>query len=444
MATVHVAGLDPGPVVRIVVVAATTTRARQLERLVQDADFSVAGVARDPETAERLVLANTPSAVLVDLDLLDGGLEAIERIMASRPTPIVVCGDAADQPRAALAAGAVHVLDRLDLAFGTPEFAEALRRNLKMASRVAVITHPRARLRARHSERVERGKSPNPVPAAPPQTPPTPEPAQAGEALGPPRDLEAGDRGRTGRSSATSRAGADSTRGADSDDSADCADSAESAESADSAHGADSARSAGRPLVVAIGASTGGPPALAAILRELPVDLGVAVLVVQHMAEGFLEGLARWLDDSCTLGVAVARDGDRLTAGHVYLAPAGLNLSLRPGHRVELSPPPGGQYHVPGVDVAFTSVARLCGSNAVGVLLTGMGRDGAQGLLAMRQAGARTLSQDEATSVVWGMPAAALALAAVDEELPLSQIAAAIVQAVADCRDALAAGRAGS
>jgi len=199
-----------------------------------------------------------------------------------------------------------------------------------------------------------------------------------------------------------------------------------------------------RPLIVAIGASTGGPPALAAILRELPVDLGVAILVVQHMAEGFLEGLARWLDDAADLTVGVARDGERLVPGNVYLAPAGLNLVLRPGYRVELSPPPDGQYHVPGVDVTFASVARLCGANSVGVLLTGMGRDGAKGLLAMREAGARTLGQDEASSVVWGMPAAALALGAVDQQLPLSQMAAAIVTAVEDCRAGQAAAGGGS
>jgi len=151
------------------------------------------------------------------------------------------------------------------------------------------------------------------------------------------------------------------------------------------------------------------------------------------MAEGFLEGLARWLDESAELSVGVAKDGERLVAGNVYLAPAGLNLVLRPGFRVELSAPPDGQYHVPGVDVTFASVARLCGSSAVGVLLTGMGRDGAKGLLAMRQAGARTMGQDEASSVVWGMPAAALALDAVDLELPLPKIAAAIVAAVQAC-----------
>jgi two-component system chemotaxis response regulator CheB len=367
---------------------ATLARARQLQTLMQDPGLAVAGVARDPEAAERLVVEERPSAVLIDLDLLEGGLEAIERIMATRPTPIVVCGDAAGQPQAALAAGAVDVVGPLDAPAGTAEFSDSLRRHLKMASRVPVITHPRARLRARHTERVQRAeraavaRQVSLVPADP---------------AGPSETLSAQPVARGGQ----------------------------------------------RPLVVAVGASTGGPPALATILRELPADLPAAVVVAQHMAEGFVEGLARWLDEAAELSVHVAKNGEVLQAGHVYLAPAGLNLSLRADHRVELAAPPPGQYHVPGVDVTFASVAARCGARSVGVLLTGMGRDGALGLLTLRQAGARTLAQDEATCVVWGMPAAAMALGAVDLQLPLPDIGSAIVTAVHDClEEQVAAGAA--
>ena len=111
------------------------------------------------------------------------------------------------------------------------------------------------------------------------------------------------------------------------------------------------------PLIVAIGASTGGPPALATILSELPADLPASVIVIQHMAEGFVEGLARWLDGVCALPVMVAVDGERVQPGQVYLAPANQNLLLRHGFRVGLQDPPPGQYHVPGVDVTFRSVA---------------------------------------------------------------------------------------
>jgi two-component system chemotaxis response regulator CheB len=387
VATVHVAGPVPAPPLSVVIVVGTLARARQLESLMNDPGLIVAGVARDAETAERLVWDTRPSAILIDLDLLDGGLEAIERIMASRPTPIVVCGDAAGQPQAALAAGAVDVVGPLDAPAGTTEFAEALRRHLKMASRVPVITHPRARLRARHTERAERAASSRQVSVVRPVQPATEQPAE------PPL--------------ADARAGR-----------------------------------ASRPLVVAIGASTGGPPALATILRDLPADLPAAIVVAQHMAEGFVEGLARWLDEAADLAVHVAKNGELLQVGHVYLAPAGLNLALRADHRVELTVPPSGQYHVPGVDVTFASVAKRCGARSVGVLLTGMGRDGAKGLLAMREAGARTLAQDEATSVVWGMPQAAMALGAVDRELSLPDIGTAIVTAVTDCLTELAAAAA--
>ncbi|MGZ4590787.1 MAG: CheB methylesterase domain-containing protein, partial [Actinomycetes bacterium] len=187
-----------------------------------------------------------------------------------------------------------------------------------------------------------------------------------------------------------------------------------------------------RVQVVVIGASTGGPPALATILAELPADLRVPVLVIQHMADGFVESLATWLDGVSPLPVTMAVDGRRLVPGTVHVAPAGMNTLLRRGLLIELRTPPPGQFHVPGVDAAFASAAAACGANAVGVLLTGMGRDGAAGLRTMRDRGALTIGQDEPTSVVWGMPAAAAALGAVEVELPLPAIGAAIAAAVRD------------
>ena len=156
------------------------------------------------------------------------------------------------------------------------------------------------------------------------------------------------------------------------------------------------------------------------------------MLVVQHMADGFVEGLADWLNGLSVLPVEMAVHGGRLRPGRVHVAPAGVNTVLRPGLRVELRSPPPGQFHVPGVDAAFTSAAAVCGPTAVGVLLTGMGRDGAEGLRRLHEAGALTIAQDEPTSVVWGMPAAALALGAVQVELPLSRIGAALAAAVAE------------
>ncbi len=348
-ATMAVPAADARPPVSVLLVAGTQTRLRQLEQLVTGPGFEVIGVARDAAGAEHAVRAGCPAAVLVDLELFAGGLEAIERIMAGAPTPIVVCGAAAKHPEAALAAGAVDVVGALDVPAGSPAYAAALQRHLAVASRIPVITHPRARLRDRS------------------------------EAVG----------------EATAR---------------------------------------DRPAVVAVGASTGGPLALATILGQLPPGLDAAVVVVQHMAEGFVEGLARWLDSVCPLRVVVAADGERLSSGSVYLAPSGRNLVLRSGHRLAVVPAPPGQFHLPGIDVTFTSVAEQCRAGAVGVLLTGMGRDGAAGLRALREAGAFTIGQDEGTSVVWGMPAAAQALDAVDVELALPDIAAAVAAAVGRAR----------
>ncbi len=193
----------------------------------------------------------------------------------------------------------------------------------------------------------------------------------------------------------------------------------------------DAESSSRRPPVVVIGASTGGPPALATILAALPVDLPAPVVVVQHMADGFVEGLARWLDGVVAMPVSVALTGDRLRPGEVVLAPSDGNLVLEPGLRIAIREPRPGQFHVPEIDTSMGSIAAICRDRAVGVLLTGMGRDGASGMLALLEAGAFTIGQDEGTSAVWGMPAAAAALDALAVELPLPEIAAGIVDAVA-------------
>ena len=185
-----------------------------------------------------------------------------------------------------------------------------------------------------------------------------------------------------------------------------------------------------RPTVVVVGASTGGPPALAAVLGALPPDLDVPVVVVQHMAEGFVEGLASWLDAVIAAPVTVALNGDRLRAGHVVLAPSDGNLVVETGLRLRVEDPRDGQFHVPEIDRTLRSVAEVCREHAIGVLLTGMGRDGAAGMLAVRRAGGFTIGQDEGTSAVWGMPGAAAALDGLDVELPLPEIADAIVEAV--------------
>jgi two-component system chemotaxis response regulator CheB len=328
--------------------------------IAADPGLSVVGEARTGRDALALVERLRPAAVVLDLDLPGmTSIEIIERIMASVPTPILVCsteGDA-DRAAAALAAGAVDVVARPTAREADrTSYADALRRGVRVASRVRVITHPRGRLRNRGGF----------VPVVP---------------------------DRPGMNGAKP--------------------SLEMSE--------------GTVDLVAIGASTGGPQALAHLLGALPERFTPAIVVVQHMADGFIEGLANWLDGLCELPVGVASAGMRLQPGTVTIAPSARNLIVNDHMRIAIEKPPPTQFHVPGVDATFESVARAIGPRAIGVLLTGMGRDGAVGLKAMRDAGAITIGQDEESSAVWGMPAAAAACGAVQRQLSLADIAPALV-----------------
>lgn len=183
--------------------------------------------------------------------------------------------------------------------------------------------------------------------------------------------------------------------------------------------------------LIAIGASTGGVEAITEVITALPAD-APAVVITQHMPASFTNKFASRLDGLCRVKVREAGEGERLLPGHVYIAPgdqhlrisrSGANYVARVGGTDRVSG------HCPSVDVLFESVAAVAGGNAIGVILTGMGRDGAQGLLAMRKAGAQTFGQDEATCVVYGMPKVAYEVGAVATRLPLGQIAGHIVRA---------------
>jgi two-component system chemotaxis response regulator CheB len=180
--------------------------------------------------------------------------------------------------------------------------------------------------------------------------------------------------------------------------------------------------------LVVIGASTGGPRAVQRILMRLPDNLPAPILVVQHIANGFTQGLADWLSGETALRVAVAREGEGLAAGRVYVAPEGRHM-MPERKTIQLSTTPRTS-PIPSVDVTMQAAARSWGAAAIGVLLTGMGSDGARGLLSIRQAGGTTIAQDQATSTIFGMPQAAIQLKAVLKVLPLDEIAAAIEEAV--------------
>ncbi len=361
-----------GPIA-VVVVDDSPVQRRFLRAAVEaEGDFTVVGEARNGREAVALVAQLRPAAVLMDLDLpVMSGIEAIERIMSASPTPILVysafvAGANSENALEALAAGAVDVLAKPgpDDTGTLEEYAVALRRKLRVAARVRVITHPRGRLRTQGM-------------------------GGAATSLG----------GGIRRPLTASPLEVDPARG--------------------------------QVRLIAIGSSTGGPQALLTLLGQLPRDLLQAVLVVQHMAEGFIPGLASWLDGLVLMPVVVGESGRRLQPGTITIAPSGGNLLVQDNRlRVLCTPPEPGQFHVPGIDATFASVAAALGPDALGVLLTGMGRDGAAGLLAMRERGALTLGQDEATSAVYGMPAAAFTLGAVERQLPLPEIASALLTAL--------------
>jgi two-component system, chemotaxis family, protein-glutamate methylesterase/glutaminase len=356
----------PVPVTVLLVDESASSRRRLRGGLQATHEFVVVGEARSYREAVEMVERLRPATVLMHLDTpVAAGLEVIERIMATRPTPIVVYssedgsaggGNALD----ALSAGAIEVVanpdwDDLDR---NQRHVTDLRRLLRAASRIKVITHPRGRLR----------------------------PAVATA------DVQAAPLGAGIDRVATTEARRVSVR------------------------------------LVAIGASTGGPQALAQVISALPADFSPALLVIQHMADGFIPGLVSWLDSLSPLPVEVAATGKQLRSGVVSVAPSGQNIVVGPHLRVSLCEPEERQFHVPGIDPAFRSIAASFGPDAIGVLLTGMGRDGAAGLKALREAGSTTIGQDEASSAVYGMPAVAWTLGGVQHQLPLSDIGPTIVR----------------
>lgn len=374
-----------GPLPIVIVDDSGVQRRFAKAALEASAEFEIVGEARNGKEAVALVQRLRPAAVLMDLDLpVMSGIEAIEAIMAISPTPIlvfsgVVNGSDRANALASLAAGAVDVLPKPGaIESGTlDDHADELRRRMRVAARIRVITHPRGRLRSTDSSSSLAAGAPGML--TPERAAPVKKTPGAWTATLAQPELQA------------------------------------------------------RPDVrlIAIGASTGGPLALLNVLSHLPADLEQAVLVVQHMAEGFVPGLATWLDELVPLSVRVGGSGRKLEPGTVTIAPGGGNLVVSDARmRTLCVPPEPGQFHVPGIDASLTSVADCLGPDAVGVILTGMGRDGAIGLKEMRSRGAATLGQDEATSAVYGMPAAAFSGGAVDVQLPVDAIGPAVLSLV--------------
>jgi two-component system chemotaxis response regulator CheB len=181
--------------------------------------------------------------------------------------------------------------------------------------------------------------------------------------------------------------------------------------------------------VVALGASTGGPPALEMILRRFPKEINFGFLIVQHMPKGFTATLAERLDSICSIHVKEAEERDRIEPGIALIAPSGLHMKVRKGRgSVRLDLEPMNFIHRPSVDVLFQSVGEAYGSRSIGVILTGMGSDGVKGMSIIKERGGLTLAQDEQTSVVFGMPRVAINSGVVDKVVPLTDMAKEILR----------------
>ncbi|MBI2306331.1 MAG: chemotaxis response regulator protein-glutamate methylesterase [Rhodocyclales bacterium] len=331
------------------------------EVLARAPGIEVLGAAADPLFALDRMNRSWPDVITLDVEMprMDG-ITFLKKIMAERPTPVVVCstltGKGSETAMQALAAGAVSIITKPTL--GLKSFLHDAADDLVAAVRGAA----RANLRALGRVGAYRAAGSPPVVPAAEATP----------------------------------AGA-------------------MAETTD--------------RLIAIGTSTGGTQALEAVLARLPRTTP-GIVVVQHMPEKFTALFAQRLNQLCAVEVLEAADGQRVIPGRVLIAPGGRHLAVRRSgahYIVDVRDGPPVNRHKPSVDVLFRSVARCAGRNALGVIMTGMGDDGARGLKEMRDAGARTVAQDEASCVVFGMPKEAIRLDAAERILPLERIPDALV-----------------
>jgi two-component system chemotaxis response regulator CheB len=348
MARINVLIVDDSAVIRQVVAGV----------LAKDRGLNVLAAVADPLFAMQRMRVHWPDVIVLDIEMprMDG-ITFLRKIMAERPTPVVVCstltGRGAATTMQALAAGAVSVVAKPKVG------ARAWLLDSSADLIQAVKSAARANMRN------------VPAPAPPPGSPaadPVPDQLPAMK---------------------------------------------ETSET-----------------VVAIGTSTGGTQALEAVLRALP-RVTPGMVIVQHMPEKFTAAFAQRLDSLCLIEVKEAQDQDRVLPGRALIAPGGRHMTLqRSGaqYQVAVKDGPLVHHHRPSVDVLFRSVAKVAGRNALGIIMTGMGSDGALGLKAMHEAGAQTLAQDEASCVVFGMPKEAIKLGSVDRVLPLHEFAREIMR----------------
>ena len=353
MKTIKVLLVDDSAVVRQVVLAL-------LER---EPDIQVIGAASDPIFAMAKLAREWPDVIVLDVEMprMDG-ITFLKKIMAERPTPVVICSSltekGAETTLQALAAGAVEIISKPRV--GLKSFL------LESAVELVAAVRAAAQANVRHL---------------------------------------AGARGVPATGAA--KLGADAVL----------------------ATGGGHAMAQTSERIVAIGTSTGGTQALEAVLTALP-RVCPGIVIVQHMPEKFTASFAQRLNGLAQIEVREARNNDRVIPGLALIAPGGKHMLLKRSgayYHVEVVDGPQVNRHRPSVDVLFRSVARFAGRNATGIIMTGMGDDGARGLKELRQTGARTYAQDEASCVVFGMPKEAIKLGAVDQVVGLAEIAGVVM-----------------
>ncbi len=380
----------PARPVRVLVVDDSALVRSLLKQIIdRQPDLECVGVAGDPLIAREMIRKLDPDVLTLDVEMprMDG-LDFLGRLMRLRPMPVVMVSTlterGAEVTLQALELGAVDFVakPRIGVAGGL----EALAREIVEKLRVAARARLRPARKAAASAQVVH------PPAAQPESP-----------------------GVTGSPTATAARGASAPRAG-----------------AAATSPAAQRRWLTTEKLVFIGASTGGTEATREVLVQLPADFP-AILVTQHMPAGFTTSYAARLNSLCRIAVKEAVDGERILPGHAYIAPGGLHLSVgRSGAsyvaRVDAGEPVN--RHRPSVEVLFRSAARLVGANAIGVMLTGMGADGARAMREMRDAGSWNLVQDEASCVIFGMPREAIAHGAADEVLPLPAIAPRLIERI--------------
>jgi len=378
--------------IKVLIVEDSPTVAQILAKLLEnDPQLQVVGVATDGTQAIRYVARFLPHVITMDVNMPHmGGLEATEYVMAHYPTPILVLTASLakqdiDLSFKMLAAGALEIIEKPH-ADGWGRESQRLVERIKLLSRIKVITHIRgksrsladfalnptkARLSADEVLRFEpRRPNPSDVVTAP---------LDPGKIYKPP----------TAPAFTHSEVVALRTRNLQ---------------------------------LVGIAASTGGPPALSKVLKPLSAKFPIPILLVQHIPVGFSKGLADWLNGETKLTVKLATEGELALPGYAYLPPDDSHMVIGPDMRLRRDKS-GPRYGLrPSADVTFESMAAAMPGKMLSVILTGMGRDGAQGMKALHEAGNYNIAQDEATSVIFGMPKSAIELGVVDKILPINEI----------------------